>query len=79
MLCVNAEYRSLNKEIKRSKRKDKRGRFDVLANKAQLAADTRQLKDLYQITNTLSNRRKSQLTHIRDKPGNLIAAEIDQL
>jgi hypothetical protein len=75
-----AEYSEINKCVKRYARCEKRAWADKLAHKAQLAAETNNSKELYQITKRLAGK---PLTYnqagITDATGRLPATAQNQL
>jgi hypothetical protein len=74
-----AEYSKLNKRVKRSARRDKRACADKL-HTAQLAAEAKNSRELYQVTQRLAGRPfRGNQTVIRDATGLLLAAPQDQL
>uniref|UniRef100_A0A8D9ACT3 Craniofacial development protein 2 n=2 Tax=Cacopsylla melanoneura TaxID=428564 RepID=A0A8D9ACT3_9HEMI len=73
------EFNDKHKEDKRSFRADKRKWAEDLATKAQEAEREGDIKELYKITKTLSNRKTSQQKPIRDKYGHIIVGENEQL
>ena len=75
-----AEYAEINKRVKMYARCDKRAWADKLAHKAQLAAETNNSKELYQITKQLAGKPFTHnQTGIIDAAGQLLASPQDQL
>ena len=75
---LRERYTILNREVKKSARKDKRLFYDALATEAQQAAENRDLSTLYKVTRTLSGKRSAQVRPVKDNAGNPIAKEPDQ-
>ena len=75
-----AEYAEINKRVKKYARRDKRARADELAHKAQLAAETNNSKELYQITKRLAGKPFTHnQTGIIDAARQMLASPQDQL
>jgi hypothetical protein len=71
-----AEYSELNKRVKRSARRDKRACADKLAHIAQLAAEAKNSRELYQVTKWLAGRpfrgkQASEVIHVRRQSRNV--------
>lgn len=77
--AAKERYSQKNKEVKKSARKDKRTFIDNLATEAQDAAYKNDLKTLYNITKQLSGRRINSNKPVKDKEGNFISNNTDQL
>ncbi|CAG4967151.1 unnamed protein product [Colias eurytheme] len=73
------DYRQLRRSIYRSTRRDRRNWANGIAEQAQTAADTGNLRDLYNATKTLSGKRGSRKRALRDKEGRLITTSERQL
>ena len=73
------EYSKVDKEVKKSIRKDKRDFTDQLAKQAEDAAGQGNLKDLYMITKKLSGKFVQTNKPIRDKGGKLLTTTEEQL
>jgi len=74
------EYSEINKCVKRYARRDKRAWADKLAHKAQLAAETNNSRELYQITKRLAGKPfRCNQTGIRDAAGQMLVSPQDQL
>uniref|UniRef100_A0AA85ILE8 Reverse transcriptase domain-containing protein n=1 Tax=Trichobilharzia regenti TaxID=157069 RepID=A0AA85ILE8_TRIRE len=76
---MSSTYKALDKEVKKSARKDKRRFYDNLATEAEKAAGKRDLRTLYQITKSLSGKRPTQAKPIKDSQGNPITKEEKQI
>jgi hypothetical protein len=75
-----AEYSELNKHVKRSTRRDKRAWADKLAHIAQLAAEAKNSRELYQVTKQLAGKPfRGNQTGIREATGRMLASPQDQL
>ena len=75
---LKEKYATLNKEVKKSARKDKRVFYDALATEAQEAAEKKDLSTLYKVTRTLSGKRSAQAKPVKDNAGNPLSKEPDQ-
>ena len=76
---LNEQYKTKNKEVKKSARRDKRDFIDKLATDAQKAADTRNMKDLYNITKQLAGRRTNTNRPVMNKEGILLSNPNEEL
>lgn len=77
---LNVQYRQKRKEIYRSTRKDRRQWADGIADRAQHAANTGNLKELYNATKSLAGGSKSRRKKpLKDKDGQLIVTPEGQL
>ena len=65
-------YRCKDKEVKKSMRQDNRKWVDHLAMEAEEAARNGRMKEVYDITKTLSNDKRKTTNAVKDKCGNLI-------
>ena len=72
-------YSAKNKQVKKSARKDKRTYIDNLATNAQQAAAKNDMKTLYNITKQLSGKRTNNNKPVKDKQGNFISNEREQI
>ena len=76
---LKTDYTELNKEVKKSAKKDKRDFNDALATEAEEAAEKRDLSTLYKVTRTLSGKgNNGNNKPVKDESGKPIAKEIDQ-
>ena len=75
---LQAHYWEMNRQVKRSARKDKRTYIEELTAEAENAAGQRNMKRLYEITRTLSGKNSNPSCPVKDKDGNTITAEEDQ-
>ena len=66
------KYRRKDKEVKKSMRQDKRKWVDHLAMEAEEATRNGRMKEVYDITKTLSNDKRKTTNAVKDKCGNLI-------
>ena len=66
------KYRCKDKEVKKSMRQDKRKWVDHLALEAEEAARNGRMKEVYDITKTLSNDKRKTTNAVKDKCGNVI-------
>ena len=72
-------YREKNRAVKRSARNDKREYMDSLATEAQTAADKGDTRTVYKITKTLTGGFTNKTTVVKDKNGQVLMREEDQL
>jgi hypothetical protein len=75
---IQIEYSALNRQVKRSARKDKRNFYNDLTTEAEEAAGKRDLKTLYSITRILSGKRVNQTKPVKDRTGKQLSKEPDQ-
>ena len=66
------KYRCKDKEMKKSMRQDKRKWVDHFAMEAEEAARNGRMKEVYEITKTLSNDKRKTTNAMKDKCGNLL-------
>jgi hypothetical protein len=76
---LSEEYRSLDKEVKKSARKDHSGYIDGMAEYAQNAADKGNMKELYDTVRKMVNAPVSRNVLVKDKNGNIITSVQEQL
>ena len=74
-----ASYNRLSKAIKKSAQRDKRSYTEELATKAENAARQNRMKEVYDITRKLTGKFNKSSSHIRDKQGNLLKTDEDNL
>ena len=74
-----AEYAEANKLVKRSARSDKRKYVDSLAEEAEAAAASNNMRELYDITRKLSGKYSLPERPVKDKEGNSIPGAEQQL
>ena len=72
-------YSTLNKEVKKGSKRDKRDMVEKLAGEAQRAASRSDMKTLFNITRQLIGRRSSSSKPIRDTNGNTLTKTVDQM
>ena len=72
------DYSSLDKEVKRSAREDKRKFIDDLGKEAQDAADRNDTRTVYKITKVLTGTFTNDSCVVKDKQGNVLVKEEDQ-
>ena len=72
------EYTQVNKEVRKSTRKDKRDHIDNLAKQAETAAGQGNLKELYMITKKLAGKFQQTDKPVKDKHGNPLTTTEDQ-
>ena len=73
------EYNTIQKEEKKSCRKDKRDMIDQLASKAETAAQQNDMSTLYNITRQLSRQQHHSSKPVKDTNGNILSKPEDQL
>ena len=78
-LQSQTEYTTLNKEVKKMSRRDKRTFIDNMANKAQEAAGRQDLKSLYDITRRIVGHKADTGKPIKAKDGSTLTKPADQL
>ena len=66
------KYRCKDKEVKKSMKQDKRKWVDHLAMEAEEAARNGRMKEVYDITKTVSNDKRKTTNAVKDKCENLI-------
>ena len=66
------KYRCKDKEVKKSMRQDKRKWVDHHAMEAEEAARNGRMKEVYNLTKTLSNDKRKTTNAVKDKCGNLL-------
>ena len=73
------EYTAVDREVKRSIKKDKRGYTDYLARQAETAAGQGNLRDLYLVTKKLTGKFQQTDKPVMDKNGNPLTTTNEQL
>ena len=73
------EYTSVDREVKRSIKKDKRDYIDDLARQAETAAGQGNLRDLYLVTKKLTGKFQQTDKPVMDKNGNPLTTTNEQL
>ncbi|XP_056020452.1 uncharacterized protein LOC130054512 [Ostrea edulis] len=76
---LQAEYRAIDREVKRSARADRKAYTEKLAYEAEQAASKQVMHTLYRITKTLAGKFQSSELPIKDKQGNVLSKEEDIL
>ncbi|XP_072018555.1 uncharacterized protein [Amphiura filiformis] len=71
----NLIKQNLIMEVKKSMRRDKREWADDLASRAEQAAGNGRMKELYDITKTLSNDKGRTSNAVKDKSGNILTEQ----
>ena len=71
-------YRELDKQVKRSCRRDKRDWLEERGKEAEVAASKNDLKTLYHIVRELGNSRNVSNVPIKDRNGNVLMREEEQ-
>ena len=75
---LTSRYWQLNKDVRKSAKKDKKAFFDTLATEAESAAGQRNMKRPYDITRTLSGKRSKPPEPVKNKDGVIITEEQKQ-
>ena len=73
------EYKAVDREVKRSIKKDKRDYIDDLARQAETAAGQGNLRDLYLVTKKLTGKFQQTDKPVMDKNGNPLTTTNEQL
>ena len=73
------EYTAVDREVKRSTRKDKRYYNDDLARQAETAAGHGNLRDLYLVTKKMTGKLQQTDKPVKDKKGNPLTSTKEQL
>ena len=73
------EYTAVDREVKRSIKKDKRDYIDGLARQAEIAAGQGNLRDLYLVTKNLTGKFQQTDKPVMDKNGNPLTTTNEQL
>ena len=73
------EYTAVDREVKRSIKKDKRDYIDDLARQAEIAAGQGNLRDLYLVTKKLTGKFQQTDKPVTDKNGNTLTTTNEQL
>uniref|UniRef100_A0A8D9EGU9 Craniofacial development protein 2 n=1 Tax=Cacopsylla melanoneura TaxID=428564 RepID=A0A8D9EGU9_9HEMI len=76
---ANKDYYDRHREVKRSFRNDKRKWAENLAKEAQKAANTGNIKELYNTTKQLANKQFRSKKPIKDKNGNALYNDREQI
>lgn len=76
---LRLQYRQIRKSIYRSSRQDRRVWADGIADDAQRAADSGNLKEMYKATKTLTGKRSSRKKPLKSREGQLIVTSEGQL
>ena len=76
---LQEDYSKQNLDVKKNARKDKRIFTDNLAQEAQNAADSGDTRTVYRVTKILTRSFYNQATVVKDKDGNVLMKEEDQL
>ena len=75
---LTSRYWQLDKDVKKSAKKDKKALFGTLATEAESAAGQRNMKRLYDITRTMSGKRSRPPEPVKNKDGVIITEEQEQ-
>lgn len=72
------KYRTLDKEVKKSARQDKRRFVEDLGKEAQDVADRRDTRTVYKIAKVLTGSFTNRSSVVKDEQGNVLAKEEEQ-
>ena len=72
---LRENYRSKDREVKKSARRDKRKWAEDLAQEAENAVQMGRMKTVYDMTKKLTNEKRKAVNSVRDKSGQLITEE----
>ena len=72
---LRENYRSKDREVEKSVRRDKRKRAEDLAQEAENAVQMGRMKTVYDMTKKLTNEKRKAVNSVRDKSGQLITEE----
>ena len=73
---LRAKYTDKEREVKRSIKTDKKKWMENIADEAEEAAKSQQIKTLYGLTKMLCNERSRQMPTVLDKNGDLISVKV---
>lgn len=76
---LEAKYKSMHKNVQRAVRRDKRRHIDLLASEAENAAQVGDTRTVYKITKQLVDRNMTVQHPVKDKNGNLLNTDEEQL
>ena len=76
---LSGEYTALNKEVKKSARRDRRDHVERMAQDAEDAAGRGDMKELYQITKRLAGKKSTQQQHVLSKDGETLTSRKEPL
>ena len=76
---IKAAYRDLNREARASLRNDKKAWFAQFADDLETASKSNNMREVYQMKNTLIGKTSKKATQIRDSSGNIIKDESSRL
>ena len=76
---MESEYKTKNKEVKRSTRRDKRSHVEKLARSAEEAAFVVDLGEVYKITKELVNANTKADPPVLDLNGNILSTDEEKL
>ena len=76
---LSGEHTALNKEVKRSARRDRREHVERMTQDAEDAAGRGDMRELYQITKRLAGKKSTQPQHVLSKDGENLTSPKEQL
>ncbi|XP_062611962.1 uncharacterized protein LOC134273760 [Saccostrea cucullata] len=74
---LQAEYRTIDKEVKKNARADRKAYTEKLANEAEQAASKQDMQTLYRITKALAGKFQTADLPVKDKRGNVLSKKED--
>ena len=76
---LSGEYTALNKEVKKSARRDRRDHVERMTRDAEDTAGKGDTRKLYQITKRLAGKKSTQSQHVLGKDGETLTSPKEQL
>ena len=76
---LSGEHTALNKEVKKSARRDRREHVECMTQDAEDAAGRGDMRELYQITKRLVGKKSTQPQHVLSKDGETLTSPKEQL
>ena len=74
---LSRSYKDKDREVKKSARRDKRKRIEDSASRAEEAARTGNIQELYKITKMMSGKFTNTSNVVKDRNGNILSKESD--
>ena len=76
---LSGEFTALNKEVKKSARRDRRHHVERMIQDTEDAAGRGDMRELYQITKRLTEKKSTQPQHVLSKDGETLTSLKEQL
>ena len=76
---LSKEHTALNKEVKKSARRDRRNHVERMTQDAEDATERGDMRELYQITKRLAGKKSTQPQHVLSKDGDILTSPKEQL